>query len=169
MSMRNEAIKFIKDAESPAEAAKSLLRDGPRSLVLYVLAIGINKLLAQDRHNTRQELKREIQPQFVQGPTTGSVRLSKATVARQIKIADRLFNEYKIGILSIANMTREELIEQAKKELSAARGSIVNYKLYNAWAEPMQPGQRVRDYWRPAEFENVRTRILAETREFVPA
>ena len=58
---------------------------------------------------------------------------------------------WRVGRLSIGDMTREQLLAEAAAEERKSNGHLKDAKLYKAIAKPMHPGQLVRDYWESPE------------------
>lgn len=162
MSIREEAIEIINRNENTADAAEEIL-NGSRSVILYVLAIGIEAIKSKMRRHTRQSLKREIVPEYVAGRTFGSIKLSQKTIKRMEKVGDRLWLDWKVGLWSLGEMTKEQLLAQVESEKKSAHGSLQNAEFYRALAEPLRAGQSVKDFWSPVDAGALKEKIYKKT------
>ena|SRR5271166_5888394 len=164
MSYRDEVLKVLSQHENIADAAEEIY-GGPKVIAIYAIQIGLERLKAKKRRERRRELKTEIRPQFTAGKTTGSIVLTKASKERLLKQTQQLFGDdgWKIGDLNLGEFTKEQLFAQATAERSAAKGSIRNAQFYEALAEPLQPGQKARDYWKSETAHKIKLGIWKET------
>lgn len=167
MSLRDEAVEIINGSATTADAAENLLV-GSRSVALYVLGIGVEAIKSKTRRSVRRTLKQEIKPEYVKGPVTGSVRLSKRSVRRMSELGDRLWADWKIGVYSLGDMTREQLLAQVESEKKSAHGSLQNVQFYKALADPMGDGQLVREHWSPESVKALKKQVYESTKDKRP-
>lgn len=167
MTIREEVIEIINNSATTADAAENLLNSS-RSLALYALGIGVEAIKSKERRSVRRVLKQEIQPQYVKGPVTGSVRLSKQSVRRMSELGDRLWLDWKIGVYSLGDMSREQLLAQVESEKKSAHGSLQNVRFYKALADPMRDGQLVKEHWSPETVKALKKRVYEETKDKRP-
>lgn len=167
MSYRDEALKTIEAAGGVIADAAALVYRGPKMVAMYVLMVGLETIKSKKRRERRRELKREIQPVLVKGRVTGSVRpvFTPAAKARLLRATQELFGDdgWMIGDLNLGDFTKEQLVAQAVKERESAKGSIRNANFYEALAEPLQPGQLARDYWKSETAHKIKERIWKDT------
>ncbi len=167
MSYHDEAWQAIKDANNDLTEAAAVIFAGPRKLALYVLLIGLQSIARKKRAARRSELRAEVKPEFKRSSSgvTGSVVLTERAKKRLFEHTQKLFGDdgWNIGNLNLGDMTREGLLVQADVERKSAVGSIRNADFYEALAEPLKPGQSVRDYWTPKKAGAVRDKIWKGT------
>lgn len=165
MTHKEAAQAAIEDADGSISEAAIAIYDGPKPLAMYVISVGLEHIKARHRATNRREIRREVQPQFTQGKTVGSVVLTKQAKKRISDNTQRLFGKdgWDIGDLNIGSFTRESLLDQAARERSSAKGHIRNARFYEALAEPMKPGQLVKDYWKQEKAISVKNTIWKET------
>jgi hypothetical protein len=169
-SYRDEVIKTLAEADSISAAAEAI-HSGPKKIALYVIALGLETLRAKKRRQRRRELRSEIAPQYTKGRTTGSVVLTAASKKRLVKRTKELFGDdgWQIGDLNLGDFTKEALLSQAAAERASAKGSIRNAQFYEALAEPLQPGQTCRTYWKSETAHKIKSGIWKETEDHRPA
>lgn len=146
-----EPIQLILDrVGGDIDLAAEEIYSGSKPLAIYLIILGLNKLRSRQRQQRRTELRREIRPQYVRGSATGSIQFSRKTKIRLFKQAEELLGEngWNLGEVGfLVNLTKEALLDQAWRERQSAKGHLRNAQWYEALAEPLQPGQIVRDYW----------------------
>lgn len=171
MSYRDDVIKTLTDADNNIGNAAAVIYDGPKKIALYVIQLGLETLKAKKRRQRRRELRAELRPQFTAGRTTGSIVLSKASKERLVKQTKELFGDdgWQIGDLNLGDFTKEQLLAQAVAERSSAKGSIRNAQFYEALAEPLQPGQTARTYWKSETAHKIKSEIWKDTEGHRPA
>lgn len=149
MSYRDDVLKILekKDFDDAAVA----IYNGSQNLAMYVILLGLNTLKAKHRRERRRELVAEIQPEYQSAKAGGQPTFTIAARNRFVKIARDLYGPdgYMIGNVNIGNMTKEQLLAQAENEKQSARGSLRNAKIYEAIADPLKPGQKTKEYWKP--------------------
>ena len=159
MSLLDDVHEIIDASRTTADAASKIYR-GPKALALYVIETGLEHIRARRRATKRREFKVVIQPEFRPGRTTGSFVLTPRAKARLVDHARELFVGWEINAtIRMGEATKEELLFEAKKLRASAKGNIRTAQFYEALAEPLKAGQRVRDYWRD---ENVVQKIKDE-------
>ena len=170
MSIRDEVLKVIDEADDVASAAVTIY-NGPETISMYVIHIGLETIKAQKRRSRRRELRTEVSPQYVRGRTTGSVVLSKESKKRLLRHTQELFGDegWMIGELNLGSMTKEGLLSQAASERASAHGSLRNAQFYEALAEPLQPGQMAKDYWKSETAHKIKRGIWKDTEGQRPA
>lgn len=127
---------------------------GEKALALYVMQVGVETLAAKRRRSDRQELRSTVvKDDFVKRPggPAYSVKPSRRSMDRLGKVVADFFHRWKIGALDLGDATREDLLAEANKERASSKGHLRNAVFYEKLAEPMEPGQRTRDYWKSAE------------------
>jgi len=151
------------------ELAAEGIYDGPKKLAIEVITIGLNTIKARRRAANRRALRHEIQPQYRPGKRAGSFVMTSQSRRRLMEHTQQLFgpNGWKIGDIRLGEFTKEGLIDQAIKERQSAKGHIQNALFYETLAEPLQPGQRVREYWKDDDATKVKNKIWrdAESRK----
>lgn len=169
MSMRERALATVDSKPSLRDAAETILM-GPRDLAIYTIIIGLEHLKAVARRERRRSLRREIRPEFRAGRTTGSVVFTDRAKKRIVEHSQKLFDAWQINAtISLGNATREELLRMARAERSSAKGHIRTAMFYEALAQPMKPGQRMRDYWETkSDVVKVKNRIWRDTEDARP-
>lgn len=169
MSMRERALALLDQKPSLRDAAESILH-GPRDLAIYTITIGLEHLKAVVRRERRRSLRREIKPEFRSGRTTGSVVFTERAKKRVVEHAQRLFDDWQIDAhIKLGNATKEELLASARAERSSAKGHIRTAMFYEALAEPLNAGQRLRDYWESkSDVVKVKNKIWRDTAEARP-
>ena len=84
------------------------------------------------------------------------------------ELGDKLWIDWKIGIYSLGDMTKEQLIVQIDVEKKSAHGSLQNAQFYSALAEPLLDGQAVKDHWSPQTVKKLKERIYEDTKNKRP-
>lgn len=165
MSYRDDVLKTIESVGGDLANAAEAIYSGPKKIALYVIRLGLEKIKSGKRRERRRELRTEVKPQFTAGRTTGSIVLTKASKARLLKSTRELFGDdgWKIGDLNLGEFTKEQLIIQAASERASAKGSIRNAQFYEALAEPLQPGQKAKDYWKSEMAHKIKLGIWKDT------
>lgn len=165
MTNKEAAQAAILAAGGNIPIAAEAIYAGPKPIALYVISIGIEHLKARQRATNRREIRREVQPEFKAGRTSGSVVLTPQAKKRLTASTQRLFGKdgWDIGDLNIGNFTKEGLLDLAAKERASAKGNIRNARFYEALAEPLKPGQIARDHWKPEAATEIKTKIMRET------
>jgi hypothetical protein len=148
----NKAIDFILKSEKD------------KDLIYHTMRHGVRSILASDRRRTRHDIKLSIQPQFSANLSGTGIQFSKETVGRIMARGRQFTEEWRIGNLVLGNLTKEELLEEARKENKSGAGHILNAKIYTALAEPLDSDQKLRDYWTFEEAEKVAKTIETEIR-----
>ncbi len=169
MSIQDEVQEIIEKTDTIKEAADVII-NGKRSLVVFVVMLGLEHFSAKKRRERRRQLRTEVKPQFQAGPVTGSVVLTKSAKKRLLKSTRELFGDdgWMIGELNLGDFTKEQLIAQAVQEEAQAKGSIRNAQFYRALAEPLQPGQVARDYWKSETAHKIKQGIWKGTEDQRP-
>ena len=167
MTNKEAAHAAIEAADGDIFVAAEAIYKGAKPLAIYVITVGLDKLKARRRATNRREIRREVKPEFKQGKTYGSVVLTPQAKKRLSDSAQRLFGKdgWDIGDLNIGYFTREDLLAQASKERASAKGHIRNARFYEALAEPMKPGQIVKDYWKPEAASKIKTDIWQKSED----
>jgi hypothetical protein len=132
---------------------------------LYLISLGLARLVSKKRANRRREFKRELQPKFnIRGKKTLHYNFSAATKAKLLQQTQDLFgvDGWNIGKLNIGDATKEDLLKFAEKEARSAYGNLVNEKIYRALAEPLQSGQTARSHWTKEAIAEMKRRIEEE-------
>jgi hypothetical protein len=144
------AVTELIEDHGRIDAAHYILQN--KELALYVIDVGINKILAQERRQIRREIKSRIIPQDdLRHVSSGGIRFSASTVKRVHANHQQFLQEWYIGGLSLGNLTKEELLAEAVKEKKAGYGHYINAGIYEILADPLKPGQRMRDYWQSVD------------------
>lgn len=169
-SYRDEAIRVLEECDQNIADAANAIYAGPAKIALYVIQLGLETLKSKQRRNRRRELRTEVKPQFRQGRSTGSVILTKASKERLLKRTKELFGEngWMIGDLNLGDLTKEGLLAQAVAERASAKGSLRNAQFYEALAEPLQPGQLAREYWKSETAHKIKRDIWKGTEDRNP-
>jgi hypothetical protein len=164
MTMKEDVLKIL-DASDDVQDAANTIYQGPKSLAIYTITVGLDKLKSSRRRTRRKELRDEVKPQFKQGPTVGSVVLTESAKRRLAANARDLFGPdgWMIGDLNLGNFTKEQLLSQAENERKSAKGSLRNASFYEALAEPLVPGQQAKDYWKLADAQRVKASVWKDT------
>jgi hypothetical protein len=164
MSYSDDAWAIYKEADGDTNKAADAIYAGPKRLAWYVISLGLVAIARKKRANRRRELRALIRPEFVKAPggPTGSVVMTEKSKQNLLDYAKELYGDdgWIIGNLNIGDMTKEELIAQAASERKSAAGSIRNANMYEAMAEPMLPGQKVRSHWTKKAFNALRDSLL---------
>jgi hypothetical protein len=168
MSLRDDALAFIKKYDKPIDAAKALF-SAPRALAVYVMTVGVERLRATDRRLKRRDLKAEIQPKYVPGRVTGSIVFSPGTKRKIESLEKRMATEWQIGKFLLFDMTREQVVAHIEQLKAAAKGTLFDVKFYSAIVEPMKPGQVVSEAWTPAAAAKLKSRIRQASEDLQPA
>ena len=168
MSFKERVYEILDEVKNDFEKAAGKVYNEPKDVVLYVLQIGVEHLAARRRATNRRNLRSAVvNPKFVtkHKGAASYVKLSKKSEINLLKATQTLFDDWKIDAhISLGNATREELLEKASAERASAKGHLRNAEFYERLAEPMQPGQRVRDYWTsPKTVELIRKEIVENT------
>jgi hypothetical protein len=144
-NLKNAVIELIED-HGRIDAAEVILQN--RELALYVIDVGVNKILALERRLVRREMKNKILPhEDIKYTERGAINFSAQTMKRVNSHHKEFMRRWYIGGLSLGNLTKEELLAEAAKEKKAGHGHFMNASIYEILAKPLQPGQRMRDYW----------------------
>jgi hypothetical protein len=160
------ALAVIDAADGNVSAAALDFYNGPKSLALYMLEIAVTHLKARKRATNRRSLRRVVQPEFKKSGVTGRIVLTQRAKKRLTENTRSLFGKdgWDIGEINIGAFTREDLLAQAAKERASAKGHIRNAQFYEALAEPMKPGEVVRDHWKnPSKVTAVKDKIWRDT------
>jgi len=170
MTNRENVLRVIDESDNLAEAAITIYK-GPKAIAVYAIQLGLETVKSKRRRVRRRELRAEVRPQFKAGRTTGSVVLTAAAKDRLVRNTRDLFGDdgWMIGDLNLGNMTKEQLVAQAEQEKSSAKGSLRNAQFYAALAEPLAPGQRARDYWKPADARRIKSGVWRDTEAARPS
>ncbi len=165
MTYKEAAQAAIDAANGDIQIAAEAIYKGPKPLAVYAISVGLDKIKSRRRAANRREIRREVKPEFKAGKTFGSVVLTPQSKKRLTDGAQRLFGKdgWDIGDLNIGYFTREDLLAQASKERASAKGHVRNARFYEALAEPMKPGQLVKDYWKPETATKVKEEIWQKT------
>jgi hypothetical protein len=171
MTNQEAAQAAIDEAGGDVSVAALAVYNGPKTLALYVLAVGLEHLKARKRATNRREIRREIKPEFKRGKTYGSVEFTPRSKKLLFESTQRLFGKdgWNIGDLNLGGFTREGLLELAARERASAKGHIRNAQFYEALADPMKPGQLVKEYWKPEKANEIKNKIWRETETKQPA
>lgn len=168
---KEAAQAAIENADGDIGAAASAIYNGSKPLALYVISVGLEHLKARRRATRRRELRAVVQPQFVPGKTVGSIVLTPQAKKRIEANTRDLFGKdgWNIGDINIGSLTKEDLLAQALKERGSAKGHLRNAKFYEALAEPMEPGQIVKDYWKqPSKVTAIKNDVWKTTEDRQP-
>jgi len=162
--MLEDVHKILDSVDNDIELAAEKIHGGKKDILLYVISVGLDHIKAKRRANRRRELRREVQPQFRTGKTAGSIELTPKAKERLFNSTKELFGNdgWKIGDISLGDFTKEDLLLQAAAERKSAKGHILNADFYEALAEPMKDGQRVRQYWKPEDAAKIKGKIWKE-------
>ena len=165
MTYKSEALEILESAGDIPAASKLIYPN--RALALFVLEYGLGVLKSRSRRQRRRELTAVVQPQFMRKPggITGQVVLTPAAKKRLTENTRDLFGAdgWMIGDLNLGSFTKEQLLAQASNERASAKGSLRNAQFYEALADPLQPGQRARDYWKPGDAQKIKRTIWQDT------
>lgn len=168
MSNLEDIHKILDAAEGDLASAASEVLVGSRYVSLYVIRIGLENIQSRRRRQRRRELTQEIQPQYqpARSGITGRVELTPAAKKRIAARARDLFGPdgWNIGGLNLGEFTKEQLIAQAASERRSAKGSLRNAEFYEALAEPLKPGQLVKDHWKePSAMHKVKDKVWKDS------
>jgi hypothetical protein len=150
--MLPQPVQLIIDAaDGDLDVAAMRIFEGPKATAIYVIRVGLEHMKSRHRAGRRRELRREVRPKFQAGKTHGSIELTPQSRKRLFGMTQELFGEdgWKIGEISLGNMTKESLLDQAGRERQSAHGHVRNAQFYEALAEPLRSGQCVHEYWNP--------------------
>ena len=163
--MIENILKLLDRVDGDVKIAAESILDGPKKIALYVLEIGLLHLKAKKRATRRRSLRSEAKPRFKTGRTTGNIELTKQAKVRLFKMTQELFGDdgWQIGALNLGSFTKEALLAEAASERKSAKGHIQNALFYEALAEPLQPGQLVKDYWKPETATKIKGDIWKST------
>ena len=169
MNYQEDVQRILNETANINDAAVAIY-SGPDRLAIYVITIGLEALKSRKRRERRRELRTELQPQFKSGRTTGSVVFTEKTKKTLLKKTVNLFGDdgWQIGDLNLGDFSKEQLLAQAIAEENSAKGSLRNAKFYRALAEPLQPGQLARDYWKPETAYRIKGEIWKGSSEKRP-
>ncbi len=165
MLMQEKIQQILDSVDGDLDLASENIYEGPKPVAIYVIQVGLDHLKAKRRAIRRRELKREIQPEFRPGRTTGSVEFTPKFKRRLLENTQKLFGKdgWDIGDINLGNFTKEGLLLQAASERRSATGMIRNAQFYETLAEPLQPGQLVRDHWTPEDATKLKKKIWKDT------
>lgn len=160
--MIEEIHKILDGVDGDIELAADAVYDGPKKILLYVLTVGLDRIKAKRRARRRNELRRSVQPQFCVGKTVGSIELTPKAKERLFKNTRELFGNdgWKIGDISLGDFTKEDLLLQAAVERKSANGHFLNADFYEALAEPLKDGQKVKQFWKAEDANRIKREIL---------
>lgn len=129
---------------------KALLTAPLRPLLFYVFRTGLLRLKGKNRQKIRDQLKPAVMP----GGNPALVSLSRRS---------RWFQDYVIGTMAMADMTKDDLMEQAFKERRAANGHLADAIFYEQVAAPMAAGKTVKQHWpKPEALWTLREKVYTE-------
>ena len=159
--MLEDIHEILDKVDDNVELAADKIIGGPKKLLRFVLLIGLITIKAKRRATRRRELRRDIQPQYQKGRTTGSIVFTAQSKKKLFEKTNELFGNdgWKIGQLSLGEFTKESLLETAIMEEQSASGHKKNAEFYRALAEPMKPGQRVSEFWTSAKAAEIKKTI----------
>ena len=148
---RDECLEYLDDHnDDAAAAARDIVDNGTYEVRLYITIVGLMRLQAEQRRKNRRLLALRVRPQFIANPGAPPARippLSRGNERRLRQQAREFFADWKIGTMSMAEMTKENLLEEAAKERRKSDVHLFDALLYEEMAAPMQPGQLVPDFW----------------------
>jgi hypothetical protein len=170
MSNRDYVLKILEEVDGDISEAATVIYKGPKQIAFYVITLGLEWMKSKQRRERRRELRTEVKPQFTPGPVTGSYVLTKSAKKRILRHTQELFgdNGWKIGDLNLGEFTKEQLLAQASAERASAKGSIRNAQFYEALAQPLQPGQMAKDYWKSETAHKIKSGIWNQTEDSRP-
>jgi len=148
MSLQSDEINDILDqfGGDITKAAEYIIKNDD-DLTLYGLYYGIRHIAAVRRRNTRRDLKSNISPVVIPNKSGVGIHFDKATIQRLNARGNQFIKDWKIGSLTLGDLTKEELLVEAEKEDRAGTGHMINAGIYRALAEPLDKGQKMRSYW----------------------
>lgn len=162
MRSYNERILEIL-ANHNKEETIEFLKDEPE-LLLYVINVGLDKILATARRNHRRAIKFTIAPEYT--VEARAVRFSPDTIKRVHAHSVQFLRDWYIGGIALGDLTKEELLAEAEREKRSGTGHLVNARIYEILAEPLHPGQKMRDHW--SEDEAKRAALWASEEPHPP-
>jgi hypothetical protein len=164
--MQSDVLKTIEGADGDLAEAALAIYNGPKKIALYVIEVGLGRFKAKQRRSNRRAIKREIRPQFKAGRVTGSIVLTKQAKERVVRSTERLFGPdgWMIGDLNIGQFNAEMLLTQAEREEASAKGSVINARLYRAFAAELKPGETVQQHFTAADFARIRRRVQEQSK-----
>lgn len=153
-----------------SKAARRVYRPGNEAMIIYVLELGLHTFARKQRAETRRHLHNTViapKPVFVSGRVTGSIKPSPRQQARITKEAQNLFTTYPINAhLMLGDATRDELLAAAQNERAAAKGHLRKAHWFEALANELKPGQKVKERWTgPEAAQLLRDEIWSQTEE----
>ena len=152
--------KILDKVDDDAELAAEEAYNASKKVVVEVLRIGMATIAGKRRRLNRRQFKRDIVPKY-QRTAKGGQEFTASTKKKLASLAQKLFGPegWKIGRIFLIDFTKEQLLAQVDSERLAAQGHEDNADFYEALAEPMKSGQKVRGVWKADEILALRQRI----------
>lgn len=167
MSVYDAIYKILDQVDDDPELAADKIFGGPKKSVIEVLRVGMSTIASKRRRINRRQIKREIEPKY--NRSTKGTEFTPTTKKKLAQLGNRLFGPagWKIGRLLLVNFTKEQLLDEAASERSAAQGHEANADFYEALAEPLKTGQKVSDVWEAGDILALRQKIDSRRNESV--
>jgi hypothetical protein len=158
---KEKVHKILDQVDGDIDLAAENVYASPKALIIYVITIGLEHIKAKRRANRRRELRREVEPEFRPGRTSGSVEFTPQFKKKLLEKTQKLFGKdgWDIGEINLGSFTKEGLISMADSERKSAKGHIQNAQFYETLAEPLKPGQMVKDFWKPEAASKIKKEI----------
>ena len=152
MDYRARVEKILESVNGDLGKAVAEILDGSADLIRYVVEIGLLTFQRRQRADTRKHIRTTVlNPQFVKGRVTGSIRRSKRAQARIDQAVRSLFIDWKIGKIALGDVSKSGLLEAAASERGSSKGHLRNAYFYEALAEPMNDKETVKEHWKDSK------------------
>jgi hypothetical protein len=165
MTQHHDAIiEILNKHDNAIDDAAAEIYSGPKKIAIYAIELALEHIKAKARALRRREIRRDIGLQSVNddsGKRHTGYGLTDARKRKLLANTQKLFGNdgWLIGNINVQEYTREALLDEAARERRLSGGHIVNAQIYETLAEPMAPGQLVREHWTAKEIAKIRKTI----------
>lgn len=150
MTLKTEILEIIAEYPTSTEKAAQAVYRAPKPVVMYAIEVAIEHLKGKQRAAMRRSLTKIIEPEFEKGERRWLVFTPQAQ-RRFLENAQTLFDTWMInGTTYLGDATKEDLQAVIRSIEASEAGQQRRVRLYRAIEEPLKPGGRVREYWKPA-------------------
>jgi len=167
----DEIESIMADFPDPDQRDVACLRNH-RDLALYFIREGFKAYEAKLRRTARTKFKDEvIKPEFMAETYAPpepivTVDTSEKSATAYMKKATEMFIGWKIGKLEIGSANKEKLLVEARNERNAGRGHVINARIYERLAQPMNSINTVAEHWKTIEaVKLIRDEIIRSVRD----
>ena len=168
MSQHDYVINMLQKHDNDIHTAAVDIYGGPKKIAIYVIEIALEYLKSRERALHRREIRRQIGlAKATEERRHTGFGLSSPAKKKLLANTQKLFGHdgWMIGAINVQDFTREGLLDEAARERRKSGGHIINAQIYETLAEPMQPGQLVREHWTLREVAKIKKSVVDERSE----